>query len=63
MRLISEADYRVLVTHLPVILSATQGTQDIRLANAKRMLRCLNNKLARNTKTISYETIHRKAKK
>lgn len=57
MRLISEADYRVLVTHLPVILSAISGAQSNRIANAKRLLQCLNNKLTRNDKTISYETI------
>lgn len=63
MRLISEEDYRVLLTHLPVVLSAQEDTTSVRLANAKRMLRCLSNKLARNTKAISYKSIHRKAKK
>lgn len=57
MRIISEQDYRVLTTHLPVILSAISGTQSNRIANAKRLLQCLNNKLTRNDNTISYETI------
>ena len=57
MRIISEQDYRVLITHLPVILSAISGTQSNRIANAKRLLQCLNNKLTRNNETISYETI------
>ena len=57
MRLISEQDYRVLTTHLPVILSAISGSQSNRVANAKRLLQCLNNKLTRNDKTINYETI------
>lgn len=57
MRLISEQDYRVLITHLPVILSAISGAQSNRIANAKRLLQCLNNKLTRNDNSISYETI------
>lgn len=57
MRLISEQDYRVLTTHLPVILSAMSGSQSNRIANAKRLLQCLNNKLTRNDNSISYETI------